>query len=114
MLLIEWQKLPRNGNCEAMSLDQIDSSSFPAVFGGLELHGKPHSVTWTRLASTATTETKQLSLIESVDWSVGDEIVITPTGFTPFEVEVKKIAAISEDGMTLTLNETLQHSHTGK
>ena len=46
-------------------------------------------------------------------WQVGDEIVIATTGprLTMTQSEHVKIAAISNDGITITLNRTLEYQH---
>lgn len=44
----------------------------------------------------------------------GDDIVITTTGKSAYEGEVRKISSVSADQRTLTLNETLTHRHAGK
>jgi len=48
-----------------------------------------------------------------VDWEVGDEIVIAPTGKASWESEVKSIIAVSEDRRQLTLNTSLVYKHSG-
>ncbi|XP_048777455.2 fibrocystin-L-like isoform X3 [Ostrea edulis] len=82
-----------------------------AVFGGLDIHGKNHTVTWTTLSQTAASGANQISLTDTVDWAVNDEIVITSTSYMAWEVEVRKISAISADKRSLTLNESLSHKH---
>ena len=59
---------------------------FLASFGGLELWGKTPSHSWVHLASTADAGATSLLLDVAVDWMVGDEIIISPTNFEPFEV----------------------------
>ena len=43
----------------------------------------------------------------------GDEIVIAPSGKSAWESEVRKIASVSADKLTLTLNDSLGHDHAG-
>lgn len=73
--------------------------------------GRPTPVTWTHLASTASAGTDQLSLMVPVNWRRGDLVVIPTTGkrHSQRQTEVKAITAVSSDGKTLTLNETLQY-----
>lgn len=78
----------------------------------LDLHGKPVNVTWTKLSQTANIGDNRITLAESVDWSVGDDIVIAPTGFNGWETETFRIIAVSNN--VLTLNDTLQYKHIGK
>lgn len=52
------------------------------VMGGtLDLHGASPSVIWTRLSAHANANATALSLLQSVNWKIGDEIVIAPTDF---------------------------------
>jgi hypothetical protein len=82
------------------------------IFGGLDLHGKPRNLTWTRLAATANKGANQIQIADGHDWQVGEDIVIAPTGFEASECETARITAVS--GQTLTLNKTLAHTHIGK
>ncbi|XP_066572050.1 PKHD1 like 1, tandem duplicate 1 isoform X2 [Amia ocellicauda] len=84
------------------------------VFGVLELHGLPRSVYHTKLANTAPAGSSIITLKDAVDWKVGDEIVITTTSYDPWQTETRKIAMISEDGQSLTLNKSLSYSHAGE
>ena len=81
------------------------------MFGGLDLFGAPHNVTWTHLARTAESGSDTITLETAVDWKVGDEIVMTTTSFNPWETETFKIATVSGDMKTLTLNASLQYKH---
>ncbi|KAL4228553.1 Fibrocystin-L [Mactra antiquata] len=83
--------------------------------GTLDLHGIETSVTWTRLAATASSGSYTISLESAVDWNVGDEIVMASTGgrHSQSENEKKTIAAISHDGRTLTLETPLEADHFG-
>ena len=82
--------------------------------GTLDLHGKPVGVTWTYLAATAKAQSTQIQLVDSVlGWPVGGEIVIATTGDlnSQGQTETFKIAAISADGKTITLNAPLVNTH---
>ena len=72
------------------------------------------NVTWTRLDETAVATTRSLTLVEPVDWTVGEEIVLAPTEFITLETEVFTIIAVSLDRKILRLNDTLKHTHKGK
>lgn len=61
------------------------------VFGNLEIHGKNHSVYWTRLKRTADVGNKEIQVEDMVDWKEGDLIVIAPTSYKPHETEVVQI-----------------------
>ena len=86
---------------------------FLAVFGGLDLFGKDVGVTWTKLATPASAGDTQIVLAESVSWAVDDEIVIGASRYDAWETETFKITAVSGDGLTLTLNESLKYDHLG-
>ncbi len=83
------------------------------VFGGLDLHGIPRSVAWTRLAQTASAGANQIVVETGVDWVVGDEIVIASTTISAWQTEIFKISAVSSN-TTLTLDGTLQYAHLGR
>lgn len=52
------------------------------VIGGtLELHGNPTAVSYTKINAHAPAGSTNLSLIEHVDWQVGQEIIVSPTDF---------------------------------
>ena len=48
-----------------------------------------------------------------MSWQAGDEIVIGASRYDALETETFKITAVSGDGMTLTLNESLKYDHLG-
>ncbi|CAL8293184.1 unnamed protein product [Merluccius merluccius] len=81
------------------------------VFGDLDLYGMAPNVYHTKLAATASAGTSTLTLDQSVDWKTGDEVVISTTGFNAWETETHHITAVSDDGLTLTLNQSLAFTH---
>lgn len=85
-----------------------------AAFGGVDMHGIQRNDSWTRLALTALPGDSQIHLESAMDWVVGDEIIIAPTGYKPEEVERFPIAAVSADSMTITLDGSLRFKHIGK
>ncbi|XP_060949378.1 PKHD1 like 1, tandem duplicate 1 [Limanda limanda] len=84
------------------------------VFGTLELYGQPHNVYHTKLAATASAGSNTLTLAKSVDWQVGDEVLISTSSYSAWETEKRHIGAVSADGLTLTLNSSLTHTHIGE
>ena len=58
------------------------------VYGGLDLHGMPRNVTWTRLDKTATSGSYNILLKEAVDWTVYEKIVISTTSYSPEQTEI--------------------------
>ena len=79
------------------------------VYGGLDLHGIPRQPSWTRLAQTATAGSNQLFLIESVDWQVSEEIVVSTTSYDPFQTETFKITNVVKN--IVKLNASLLFNH---
>lgn len=84
------------------------------MFGGLDLYGKEVGRTWTQLVQKATVGSSQIVLAEEVQWSAGDDIVIGPTSFDPWQTECFKIVSVASDNVTLTLNSSLKYLHTGE
>ncbi len=86
-----------------------------AVFGELILNAPPRvGRTWSILSTTADKGSLSLSLIHSVDWSEGDEIVITSTSYDAYQSEVARIRSISNNRMLLQLNSSLKYTHMGR
>lgn len=83
------------------------------VYGGLDLHGKPQNLSWTRLNQTSRAGSNQISLIQPVDWQVNDKIIITTTSFTGNHSDEAFISNISSDFKTITLNSSLKYDHLG-
>ncbi|CAF2963963.1 unnamed protein product [Rotaria sp. Silwood2] len=81
------------------------------VLGGLDLHGIPRNVSWTRLATTASAGQNSITLSEPVDWVVGDEIILTTTDTRIEHVERHTIASITGGGTIITLVNTLAYKH---
>eukprot|EP00058_Branchiostoma_floridae_P026715 XP_002612206.1 hypothetical protein BRAFLDRAFT_108902 [Branchiostoma floridae] len=81
--------------------------------GTLDIHGSPVPVTWTRLAQTASTGATTLVVEQPVTWKAGDSIAIATTGYrhSQTETEVREIASVDPDGVTITLTEPLEYEH---
>ncbi|KAI5615922.1 fibrocystin-L precursor [Silurus asotus] len=90
---------------------QNQGSKVLGVFGSLDLYGMPHKVYRTKLASTAWGGSSSLSLQEPVDWQAGDEIVLSTTSYDPWQTETRTISAVSNNGLTLTLDQPLTYTH---
>ena len=86
------------------------------VYGGLDLHGKEVTTPWTTLNTTVQAGETILTLNAPVDWEVGNEIVVAPTGYNVWETETFKITAIStaNNQSVVTLNDTVTFRHIGK
>jgi hypothetical protein len=83
--------------------------------GTIDMHGKIVAQIWTYLSATADNGSSQITLRQAVDWSIGSQIVIATTGDyeSQGESEVRTIANISSNGLTLTLNTPLNYTHLG-
>ncbi|XP_042639560.1 fibrocystin-L [Orycteropus afer afer] len=81
------------------------------VFGELDLHGIPRSKYKTKLSETAEAGSRVLSLMDTVDWQEGEEIVITTTSYDFQQTETKRIAKVLHDHKVLILNDTLSYTH---
>jgi hypothetical protein len=81
------------------------------VLGGLDLHGLPRNVTWTRLSTTASAGQNTITLIEPVDWTSGDEIILTTTDTNIKHTERHTIASVNVARTVVTLVKSLAYSH---
>jgi hypothetical protein len=79
--------------------------------GGLDLHGLPHNVTWTRLSATAASGQNTILLSKPVDWLVGDEIIVTTTDTSIAHTERHTIANVSSNQTTITTVAALAYTH---
>lgn len=78
-------------------------------FGVLDMHGVKRNITWTRLATTAHAGDQSITLKETTDWAIGEEIVIAGTNFNNHEAETRVITAV--DGAILSFDQPLEHKH---
>lgn len=68
------------------------------------------------MAATANAGDNTITLVDAVEWNVGDEIVIAASGHkhTQSENEQHTITAISSDKRTITLADALEAKHWGE
>jgi len=79
--------------------------------GTLSMIGVERTPTWTSLQATAAAGATQITLIEAVDWVVGEKIVIAPTSYESVEAEVRTITAVDGSMTVLTLDSPLNYKH---
>ena len=97
------------------------------VFGQMTAWGRPVASRWTTLNTTAGAGNTTLTLSDPVDWSPGDQVVISPTeypqpvdvwaqdsdfsigDYAAHEDEVRTIASV--DGRTIVLTQPLANRH---
>jgi len=63
----------------------------------LDLHGKPRNRKLTELYITADIAATNIKTIRDIDWKVGEEIVIAPTGYFNFKAEQITIIAVDRN-----------------
>lgn len=79
------------------------------------MHGIPTIRTWSKLGATANNGSSTITLLQSVNWTIGSQIVIATTNdrFSQKESEVRQITNISSNGLILTLDKPLTYTHLG-
>ena len=75
------------------------------------MHGTPRTKTWSLLSSTVNAGVSTLSVSDTVDWQVGEEIVVASTNFDHNEAERRIITAIS--GTSITVDKPFKFQHLG-
>jgi len=68
---------------------------------------------WARLNGTVNSSTNTLKLDRTVDWEIGDQIVVTTTDYLPGHSEQFTIIDISSGG-TITLDRNFKYIHSGR
>jgi hypothetical protein len=81
------------------------------VLGGLDLHGLPRNVSWTRLGATAASGQNTIILSEPIDWVVGDEIIVTTTDTSIEHTERHTIASVNANRTIITTQIALAYTH---
>lgn len=76
----------------------------------LELHGISRK-TWTQLNATALAGSTSITLKETINWNIGDQIVIASSDFDPHQAEKRTITAIN--GLIVTVDAPLNYMHWG-
>ncbi|KAL3885610.1 hypothetical protein ACJMK2_025660 [Sinanodonta woodiana] len=103
------------GHCRDRELPIYGTKVLALREGVLDLHGKHIPLTWTKLQTTAEAGGTTIVLTHPVEWNVGDEIVIASTGGyqSQSQNEENRIAAISADKQSITLESPLKFEHLG-
>ncbi|CAM2722167.1 unnamed protein product [Rotaria socialis] len=122
-LIVGWPNNPLNSSVDIIITGESEANVFLpnnvgsmgskviGVFGGLDLHGMNHNVTWTRLAVTANAGQNTIIVSEPVDWKVGDEIIITTTDSNLDHTERHRISYVSSGGTTILTVNQLTYTH---
>lgn len=103
-----------HGNAESPYIPIYGNKVLAVRYGTLDMHGIKRTPTWTSLESTAKADSKTITLQEAVDWKVGEQIVIAPTGFDAEEAEKRTIKQIDNSNPgkpVITLDSALRFKH---
>jgi hypothetical protein len=104
----DWSNLPFEGM----------GSKVIGVYPGsqLDIHGSVHKPTWTRLGQTVVKGSDRITLLEPVDWQIGDEIIIASTDFEYSDRHQHERRTITEkpSSNVVVLNEPLDFTHWGQ
>ena len=82
-------------------------------FSTLDMHGV-HKTSWTELDSTISPGDTTLTLVEVVDWEIGDEILVTSTDYDQWEAEIRTIVSIDNSSGTnsvITVDSVFDYTH---
>lgn len=108
----------------------FDADCAPALIshgGDVVMHGAAITPTWTKLAATTAIGATQLPLAEPVNWRPGDRVIVVGTQIPPGrmpghtirggelrpQTEERVVAAVTADGLGITLDQPLAFSHRG-
>jgi len=88
-------------------------SAFLAAMNGakIQIHGR-EKLSWTQLDSTALQGDTSIILKETVDWEIGDEIVIASSDFDCHQAETRIISSIN--GTAISFAQPLIYDHFGE
>ncbi len=73
------------------------------------MYGQPRAITWTKITATINPTDTTLTVADTIDWQVGEEIVVASTSFVHQEAERRTITAVS--GKTITVNAPFEFKH---
>ena len=104
------------GTKDSPQLPTFGNKVIAMMEGILDIHGKPRSHTWTMLESTANVGDTSIVVQGSVDWAIGEEIVIASTDHDHYQSEARTIATVTTDSpssgqSTITFTDPLKFRH---
>lgn len=84
-------------------------------FCTLDIHGV-HKKSWTDLDATIESGATTLTLVEDVDWVIGDTIMVTSTDYDQWQAEFRTITKVETTASdpkksTLTVDKAFKHAH---
>ncbi|MEM1184174.1 MAG: G8 domain-containing protein [Planctomycetota bacterium] len=81
----------------------------------LQLHGASAAkTTWTQITADVAPGDTTLTTAVAAGWKAGDEIVLAPSGEDPRHAERLTVTSVSADGLTITFEPPLAHTHLGR
>ena len=98
-----------HGTRESKMLPGFGNKSIMVHNGHIEIHGKPVNKTWTMLDKPVCPGATEITVTDEVDWKVGDQILLSPTGRSRNEVEERFITKI--EGRVITLDQPASFYH---
>lgn len=80
--------------------------------GRWEAHAKGRNPIWTKLDGDVSAGQRNLTVLDDVDWKVGDKIIVTSTDLNPEQTEEHYISSIN--GREITLEMPFRFGHFGR
>ncbi|XP_071488092.1 fibrocystin-L-like [Diadema antillarum] len=102
-----------HGHVRSIELPLFGAKTFAVRNGTVDMHGIPTPITWTYLAETVNAGDTELTLMDAVNWRVGDHIVLASTGtrHKQRENEEVEITDVSNDNMTISFTPAAEYEH---
>ena len=99
-----------HGKKSDISLPGFGNKLIGVMTGSIDIHGKPRTKTWCLLKETANAGSNTIKVDSTVDWQIGEEIILAPTSTSRAEFDIRIIEGITTDG-TITLDKSLSYTH---
>ena len=98
-----------HGNSTSPALPNYGNKFIAVRNGVLDIHGNPRNPSWSLLAETANINDNTITLQDSVNWQIGEQVIIATTSYVLEESEVMTIA--STNGAEITFTAGLKYKH---
>ena len=98
-----------HGNSHSPAIPNYGNKFIAVRDGVLDIHGKAKTPSWSMLEHTAYPGNTTITLQDSVNWCINDNVVIATTSYGMNESEVMTISAVN--GAQITFTEPLQYQH---
>ena len=102
-----------NGSKSDPSIPIYGNKVLAGRFATIDIHGLGHNKSWVNLRNTVAAGTSELKLLQNVDWTAGQKIMITSTSFNRNEAEYATIDSINvvDENSIITLTQPLKYEH---